>query len=142
MKQARILVPVLVATLLGALFTTLASAQTCTDIEVRNVRPEQGTLMLAAYASAEDFNKKSVAALQLRAVAETMKFSLCVPSTGPVALMLYQDLNDNNKLDTNVMGIPSEPCGSSGKASSFGPPTWAAAQVPLDGKAIVVLLSK
>ena len=142
MKQARILVPVLVAALLGALVTTVASAQTCTDIEVRNVRPEQGTLMLAAYASAEDFNKKPVAALQLRAGAETMKFSLCVPTGNPVALMLYQDLNDNNKLDTNVMGIPSEPWGSSGKASGFGPPNWAAMQVPLDGKAIVVMLSK
>ena len=138
MKPTRILL----STLAALALTDGAGAQTCTDIEVHNVRPEQGTLMLAAYASAEDFNKKSVAMLQLRAGAETMKFSLCVPSTGPVALMLYQDLNDNNKLDTNVMGIPSEPWGSSGKASGFGPPSWAAAQVPLDGKAIVVLLSK
>ena len=129
------------STLAALAFTATASAQTCTDIEVRNVRPEQGTLMLAAYDSLDDFNKKSVAMLQLRAGAETMRFSFCVPGAGPVALMLYQDLNDNKKLDTNVMGIPSEPWGSSGKASSFGPPTWAAAQMPLDGKAIVVLLS-
>ena len=133
---------ILSSTLAALALTTGASAQTCTDVEVRNVRPEQGTLMLAAYASADDFNKKSVAMLRLRAGAETMKFNLCVPSSGPVALLLYQDLNDNDKLDTNVMGIPSEPWGSSGKASSFGPPTWDAAQVPLDGKAIVVVLSK
>lgn len=138
MKPTRILL----STLAALALTASASAQTCTDVEVQNVRPEQGTLMLAAYDSADDFNKKSVAMLRLRAGAETMKFNLCVPSNGPVALMLYQDLNDNNKLDTNVMGIPSEPWGSSGKASSFGPPTWAAAQVPLGGKAIVVLLSK
>ena len=138
MKPTRILL----FTLTALALTASASAQTCTDIEVRNVRPEQGTLMLAAYGSAEDFSKKSVAMLQLRAGAETMRFSFCVPGAGPVALMLYQDLNDNNKLDTNVMGIPSEPWGSSGKASGFGPPSWAAAQVPLDGKAIVVLLSK
>ncbi len=138
MKPTRILL----STLAALALTASASAQTCTDVEVQNVRPEQGTLMLAAYESADDFNKKSVAMLRLRAGAETMKFNLCVPSNGPVALMLYQDLNDNNKLDTNVMGIPSEPWGSSGKASGFGPPTWAAAQVPLDGKAIVVLLSK
>ena len=133
---------ILSSTLAALALTTSAGAQSCADIEVRNVRPEQGALMLAAYDSAEAFNKKSAAVLQLRAGAETMKFNLCVPSTGPVALMLYQDLNDNKKLDTNVMGIPSEPWGSSGKASSFGPPTWDAAQVPLDGKAIVVLLSK
>jgi uncharacterized protein (DUF2141 family) len=133
---------ILSSTLAALALTGNAGAQTCTDVEVQNVRAEQGTLMLAAYASPEEFNNKPVSALRLRAGAETMKFNLCVPGAGPVALMLYQDLNDNDKLDTNVMGIPSEPWGSSGKASSFGPPTWAAAQVPLDGKAIVVLLSK
>jgi uncharacterized protein (DUF2141 family) len=123
-----------------------ALADTCIPVEVQNLRPEKGTLMVAAYASAEDFQKKPLSALQTRAGAATMNVSLCLPGAGPavktVALTLYQDLNDNGKLDANLLGIPSEPWGASGKPPGFGAPTWDTAQVPLDGKAIVVKLSK
>jgi len=137
--------PTTLASVLFALFNVAASAQTCTPIEVRNVRAAQGTLMVAAYTSEADFNKKPATAMQIKATDESMTFSMCLPGgTANVALMMFQDLNDNGKMDSNVLGIPSEPWGSSGKPSNFGPPNWAAAAValPQDGKPIVVMLSK
>jgi uncharacterized protein (DUF2141 family) len=133
------------ASVLFALFNVAASAQTCTPIEVRNVRPAQGSLMVAAYTSEAEFNKKPATAMQLKATDESLSFSMCLPSgTASVALMVFQDLNDNGKMDSNVLGIPSEPWGSSGKPSNFGPPNWAAAAValPQDAAPIVVILSK
>jgi uncharacterized protein (DUF2141 family) len=137
--------PTAAAAVLFAVFNTVATAQTCVPIEVRNVRPAQGTLMVAAYTSEADFMKKPAAAMQLKASDDSMKFSVCMPAgTVGVALMLFQDLNDNGKMDSNVLGIPTEPWGSSGKPSNFGPPSWAAAAVPVpaDGAPIVVILSK
>ena len=135
----------LTTALIFSVLSSAALAQTCTPVEVRNVRPAQGTLMVVAYTSEADFNKNPATAMQLKATDETMSFSLCVPSgASSLALMMYQDLNDNGKMDSNVLGIPSEPWGSSGKPNPFGPPSWAGAavSVPADGKPIVVNLSK
>lgn len=133
------------AAVLFAVFSAAATAQTCAPVEVRNVRPTQGTLMVVAYTSEAEFNKKPAAAMQLKTTAETLSFSVCLPAVAThVALMMFQDINDNGKMDSNILGIPSEPWGSSGKPSNFGPPNWAAASValPADGKPIVVMLSK
>ena len=126
------------------LVATPALAQTagCAQIEVQNVRPEQGMLMVAAYADAASYNKEPVAALQMKAAGATMTFSLCGLSGSAVALRLYQDINGNGKLDANLFGIPSEPWGASGKPPAMSAPTWDTTGVPLDGSTIVVKLSK
>jgi uncharacterized protein (DUF2141 family) len=137
--------PTAAAAVLFAAINTIASAQTCAPIEVRNVRPAQGTLMVVAYTSEAEFNKKPATAVQLKTTDETLSFSMCLPTGSTnVALMMFQDINDNGKMDSNVLGIPSEPWGSSGKPSNFGPPNWAAAAVavPADGKPVVAILSK
>ena len=121
-----------------------AQAQNCANVEVQNLRPAQGMLMVAAYADAAGFSGKvPVAALQMRAgTATTMSFPLCGLSGGSVALTLFQDLNGNGKLDANVLGIPTEPWGASGKPAAMSAPTWDTTMVPLDGTTIVVKLSK
>jgi len=128
----------------GVSIATGARAQGCAQIEVHNVRAEQGMVLVAAYTDAADFtDRKPASAIQQRATAApTMNVSVCGLAGASVALLLYQDLNGNGKLDTNAFGVPGEPWGASGKPSGFGPPTWEATQVPLDGKPIVVQLSK
>ena len=143
---------VTLAAALSALFVTAtpARAQTpaatspgCAQVEVQNVRPEQGMLMVAAYGDAAGFQKAPLVATQMRVGAgATLTFPLCGLSGGSVALTLFQDLNGNGKLDANVMGIPSEPWGASGKPSPMQAPSWATTSVPLDGSTIVVRLSK
>lgn len=140
MTSATLLSSLLMTTLLAA--AGPIQAQACQPVEVHNVRPDQGRLMVVAYDAAADFNKAPATALQLRADAEVLSFQLCGLRGSAVAISLYQDLNTNGKLDTNAMGIPGEPWGASGKPSNFGPPTWDATQVALDGKPIVLKLSK
>jgi len=122
--------------------TAPARAATCVTLEVRNVRPEQGMLMIAAYADAASFNKTAVVATQMKAGAQTMTFPLCGFSGETAAFTLYQDLNGNGRLDRNVLGIPSEPWGASGQPAAMSAPTWEATAVPLDGSTVVVKLSK
>jgi uncharacterized protein (DUF2141 family) len=44
---------------------------------------------------------------------------------GEYAVRVYQDKNKNKKLDTDILGIPTENYGFSNNASGwFGPPSW------------------
>ncbi len=46
-------------------------------------------------------------------------------SDGEYAISVFHDLNGNQELDKNWMGIPTEPYGFSNNArGKFGPPTY------------------
>ena len=131
----------LFATAALALLTTTAQAQKeCVTVEVQNVRPNQGQLMLAAYGDAETFGKKPLQALRVAAGDATMSIQWCGLSGSTVALMLFQDLDSDGKMGRNAMGMPTEPWGGSGTPGMFGP-TWDSGKVALDGKPIVVRMS-
>lgn len=121
---------------------TAAPAQHCVPVEVQQVRSGEGRLMLMAYDAEADFRQRPATAVQLRADAERLQLQLCGLRGEAVALAVFQDLNGNGRLDTNALGMPDEPWGSSGTPSGFGPPSWATAQVPRNGQPIVVRLSK
>ena len=51
---------------------------------------------------------------------------------GTYAVSIFHDENDNGKMDTNFLGIPSEDYGCSNDASGFlGPPKWEDAKFQL-----------
>ncbi len=51
---------------------------------------------------------------------------------GEYAISLLHDENDNEKMDTGLMGIPKEGYGASNDAKvTFGPPKFADARFPL-----------
>lgn len=134
-----------VALLSGALLAGAGPAQAqdgCAQVEVQNVRPKQGHLMLVAYGSAEQYRKKPLTSLRLAAGdGATMRFQVCGLAGGAeVALMLFQDLDSDGRMGTNIVGMPSEPWGSSGSPGTFGP-SWETGRVKLDGSVIVVKMS-
>jgi uncharacterized protein (DUF2141 family) len=124
--------------------TSAVQADPCVQIEVQNLRPQEGMLMVAAYIDEGDFKaKKAATAMQLRATdSTTLSFPLCGLSGASVAIQMYQDTNGNGKLDTSVLGMPTEPWGASGKPPRMSAPTWETSQVPLAGSTIVVKLSQ
>ena len=128
------LVPLLLA-------ATPARADTCATVEVRNVRPGQGFLMVAAYADAATFGKTAVASLRLPAGDAVMNFQLCgLPGTS-VALTSFQDLDGDGKMARNLLGMPTEPWGASGSPGPFGP-AWETSALALDGTVISLSLSQ
>lgn len=57
---------------------------------------------------------------------------------GTWAVLVYQDENDNGKLDRNFIGIPSEPYGFSRDARShFGPPSFEDAAIEVKAEPTV-----
>lgn len=95
-------------------------------INVKNITKDQGTLMIALVSDPTDF-PKAIAASTLK---------IRVPAKGPIlahlfadvkpgryAVSVYQDLDNNEKLNRNFIGIPNEPYGVSGKPG-FGKPKF------------------
>ena len=118
-----------------------AWAQHCVTVEVHNVRPQQGHIMVAAYSDAEAFGKQAVLSMRIQAGEAITPLQLCGVTGALVALTLFQDLDSDGRMGRNLLGMPTEPWGSSGKPGSFGP-SWETAKVALDGTAIVVRLSQ
>ena len=116
------------------------SAQTCATVEVANVRPQQGFLMVAAYGSAETYGKTPLVSVRLPAGDASMRFQLCGLSGDTVALTLYQDLDGDGKMGRNVLGMPTEPWGSSGTPGTFGP-SWDSGKVRLGDMPLQVRMS-
>jgi uncharacterized protein (DUF2141 family) len=130
------------ATLALLALVSLAHAEECAKVEVQNLRPAEGLLMLAAYSDAATFRKAAITSMRVEPKTATMELQVCGLTGSSVALTVFQDLNGNGKLDSNPFGIPTEPWGSSGKSSAFSAPTWDMAHVPLDGSTIVIKLTK
>jgi len=120
---------------------TAAALPGCTTVEVHNVRPGQGFLMVAAFADAASFRGRPAVALRVPAGEATMRFPLCGLTGDTVALTLFQDIDGDGKMGANLVGMPTEPWGSSGTPGAFGP-TWDTGKVALDGSPIVVRLSQ
>jgi uncharacterized protein (DUF2141 family) len=118
-----------------------APGTVCIDVEVQNVRPQQGLLFLAAYGSADSYNKKPLSSVKAGAGEATTRLQMCGISGDSVAITMFQDLDSDGKMGKNLMGMPIEPWGSSGTPGMFGP-SWETGKVTLNGSAVVVKLSQ
>jgi uncharacterized protein (DUF2141 family) len=138
-----VLIASLVATSLTGLSPALTHAQTtpvCPTLEFTGLKGGEGTLMIAVYGSAETFFKKPVWMNAIKVNKETMSVPICNLEAAEIAITAFQDMNGNGKMDSNPMGIPTEPYGASGKPAMFSAPTWNDTRVQIAGatQAIVV----
>ncbi|MEM9621230.1 MAG: DUF2141 domain-containing protein [Pseudomonadota bacterium] len=108
-------------------------------ITVTNVAQTSGNIMLQLVSSEGEFKGEGtpVAQLQQRAVAGAMSFHFDNLATGEYAFRISHDVNGNQTVDTNMMGIPTEPWAFSNNASgTFGPPKWKRARFMVDGEVV------
>lgn len=112
-------------------------------IVVKNVKGDNGMVLLALYNSADQFMKKEIMTLQVKptdgeAVAEFKAVAL-----GVYAISVMHDTNGNKELDSNFMGMPKEGFGFSNDAMGmFGPPDFKKASFEHTGKKEVVIKLK
>jgi uncharacterized protein (DUF2141 family) len=98
----------------------VASADTTIRVVLTNVARPGGVLLAGAYSSPETWLGATTVASKDIPVAGnlqngTVTFEMRLPP-GRYALSVLQDMNGNRQLDTNFMGIPTEPSGSSNDA--------------------------
>ena len=100
-------------------------------LNVVGMKEKKGNLLISVYSSAEDYLKKPVKTLTTPVDALTKRVVLELES-GTYAVVIYQDLNSNGKVDRNFFRLPTEPCGFSRDARpKMGPPRYKPASFTL-----------
>lgn len=122
MKHALLNTALTVGTLL---FAGISSAATLT-LNLENVEVNKGEIRIAVFNSKETFTKKASHVMSAASLKEKVSVTFENIPVGEYAVMLYQDTNGNEDLDTNLLGIPNEPWGASLNGTRiFGAPKWA-----------------
>lgn len=96
-------------------------------VSLEDIRTSEGKLMIAILDSEAAFNGEhpAVASLRLPASGEAITFSIDSLPPGRYGVRVMHDVNDNSDLDSNLVGMPTEPWGFSNNATgNFGPPAW------------------
>lgn len=81
-------------------------------VEIVNIAQAKGTLRLALYNDARRFEKQGESAYQqILPIKKTGALTVTFPDVeaGRYALAVFHDVNNNGELDTNFLGIPTEP---------------------------------
>lgn len=127
-------------TVLGCtLFCGLMSAATAATVEVRvsGVIGNKGKVNVAV-CDRERFLKQCGHSGSAPAKAGETVVTLKDVPPGTWAVLAYQDENENNELDRNFIGIPSENYGFSRDArGKFGPPGFEDAAIDVRGEVMV-----
>jgi uncharacterized protein (DUF2141 family) len=117
-----------------ALLHTLAASAADLSVAIEGLRSDRGNVMVAVFDGAASFRKEGqeIAALRLAARAAASRFTLSRLPDGVYAIVAFHDENGNGKLDTNMLGLPTEGYGFSNDArGTFGPPGFDDAKVTL-----------
>jgi len=102
-----------------------ATSNPTLDITVTGAKEQTGSLRIAIFNSAESFQKEPHVTLVIPVDSDTMQFSVGDLAAGEFAVMLFHDVDSNEKMKTNLLGMPKEPWGASLEGSQlFGPPKW------------------
>lgn len=131
MKQ-RLLSALVSSSLTLALLMTAGPLAHAVDItvEVTGINEARGHVLVSAFDKNEAWLKRAVQTANVPAQAGKVIVTFTNLAEGDYALSAVHDINANGKLDTNLLGIPSEPYGFSNNAMGrFGPPAFEAASV-------------
>jgi uncharacterized protein (DUF2141 family) len=112
-------------------------------VRIEALRNNQGTVYVSLYQDKKAFadNKNALASGQAKPANGTAQvvFKNIVP--GNYALSFIHDENNNQKLDTNFIGIPKEGFGFSKDAmGKFGPPKYDDAVVNVPAGAVTIVM--
>lgn len=100
------------------------------EIYVHNLKSNQGYLMVALHNSPKTFLKENTipfARRRLKVTGRSSRLKFTGLPAGVYSVTIFQDLNANKELDTNLLGIPQEPFGFSRNPKvRLGPPSFSA----------------
>lgn len=128
--------PVAVAALATA-GTALAA-----DLRVDVVQSEEAPVYLALYDNAEGFEQRDGFRLAVvKHWVQQPSVAFTDLAAGRYVVAVFQDLNGNGELDTNLLGVPTEPYGFSRNAmGNMGPPAFSDAAIALDGQSQAITI--
>lgn len=103
------------------------------EVTIENLKSDDGKVLVGLYDSEKDFLEDTFMG-EIGVIKDnTTKVVFNNVPSGTYAVSYIHDANDNDKMDTNFMGIPKEGYGCSNNAKGFmGPPKWEDAKFELN----------
>jgi len=93
-------------------------------VQINGIKDTTGTMYVRLYDSKENFNIKKTKWKRMIPVKKSqLLISFDNLPIGSYAIICFQDINDNKKLDFDSF-MPTEPWGLSNNKTLMGPPTW------------------
>lgn len=94
-------------------------------VQIGPIKVQQGQVLVGIFHSADTFLKTPLQKNVAKAEGANFTTLFKGLEPGDYAVSVHHDVNDNGKMDANVLGIPSEPYGFSNDAmGSMGPPSF------------------
>ena len=106
-------------------------------VNISNLSSDKGKVLVGLYNSEESFLGKGFKHFKTKIKNRSCRVVFKDVPNGTYAISFYHDENENNKMDTNFMGIPKEDYGCSNNAKGFmGPPKWKDAKFEIHNESI------
>lgn len=105
-------------------------------LTIQEIRTSEGNIRIQVLPSEAAFagDAPPARALVLPAVPPEVSVTLDGLASGSYGVRLMHDVNGNEELDTNLVGMPKEPFGFSNNAPiRFGAPKWDAIKFDVEG---------
>jgi uncharacterized protein (DUF2141 family) len=122
-----------------ALLSTNTIANSLT-INISGIDLNQGDIRIGVFNNQEFPIGKPFKGVVVNSDKNEISKTLQVPS-GDYAVAIFQDENNNQELDTNFLGMPTEKIGSSGE-NIFGRPTFDNAKITINSDKIISIKIK
>jgi uncharacterized protein (DUF2141 family) len=118
----------------------LYSQNVSLTVNVTGFKKNKGKVIVGVYNNEGNFLKKVVFGKSGSITEKKAQVVFENVPVGTYAVSLFHDENDNNKLDSNFMGIPKEDYATSNDAKGFmGPPKYKDAKFELKNDKIITL---
>ncbi|MEW6989987.1 DUF2141 domain-containing protein [Colwelliaceae bacterium 6441] len=107
-------------------------------VKISDIEQGKGHVLVALYHGKDNYKNGEV--IKASKVKATHKNELVVFKDlidGEYAIKMYQDENDNELLDTNMLGIPKEGYGFSNNVGMFGEPDYQEAKFTVKNNTII-----
>lgn len=120
------------ALLFGSMTSAMADEVALTVTDIRRL---EGHMLISIFKGEENYNRNSPYKSQkVKVTREEHQVIFNDVEAGEYAIKLIHDDNDNNELDTNLLGIPKEGYGFSNNGGAFGPSPWREAKFEVKDK--------
>jgi uncharacterized protein (DUF2141 family) len=109
-------------------------------VNISGMQNSNGKVNFALYNSSSSFNDPTQTYREIFSNAQINSMTVTIDSLPPgdYAFGIFHDENQNNEIDKNWMGIPSEGFAFSNNAmGSFGPPSYTQAKFTIPEKSII-----
>jgi uncharacterized protein (DUF2141 family) len=130
---------------IGLSFATQAQTEEAVTLtlEFEITEFDKGSIRLALYDSEENYMKTPFRTASASVQNKTATLVIDDIPKGIYNFSYYHDVDGNDELDKNMMGIPKEPYGfSNGEKGNFGPPSFDNSKIEISSNTTIQLKIK